>query len=133
MTPDQWRNEGIENSNGPILDEELPHLYARAKINISIDHVVSMGYWSDRNAQIMACGGFVLFRYVPFSEMVFGDNVAYFYDKDEMLMKIDHYLNDEQSRREIADRGYTYAQFNLKVANRVRQMLKVLRYENRSV
>ena len=79
---------GFKDQRGPIMDEGLPELYARARVILSIDHTLEAGYWSDRNAQIMACGRRPLFRYIPLSEARFGDRVDYFYGVDDCLEKI---------------------------------------------
>lgn len=110
----------------PVMDRDLIELYARAKIILSIDHTLEAGYWSDRNAQIMACGGFTLFRYVPLSENTFHDKVAYFYNTEDCLKKIDYWFNNEEKRRYMAERGYEYAQLNLKVKNRVKDLLTIV-------
>lgn len=127
VTPDQWREQGLKNVHGPIMDHGLPELYAKARINLSIDHTIEAGYWSDRNAQIMACGGFVLFHYVPLSEAVFRDNLAYFYDQEDCLEKIAYYLEEIPEREIIADKGYDFAQSDLKVSNRVKDLLTIVR------
>lgn len=127
VTPDQWKAEGFKNVHGPVMDEGLPELYARAKINFSMDHVLSAGYWSDRNAQIMACGGFVLFRYVPLSESTFGGNVAYFYNTEDCLEKIAYYLEHEEEREQIAQNGYIHAHRNLMVRHRVKELLTIVK------
>lgn len=126
VTPEQWRAEGFKNVNGPVMDHGLPELYSRAKINLSIDWKYSAGYWSDRNAQIMACGGFVLFRHVPMSEVVFRDNIGYFYNETDMLDRIDYWLRNPSERILKAHEGYAYAQSNLKVKNRVQDLLTIV-------
>ena|SRR3990167_5124101 len=123
VTPEQWKAEGLKNVHPPIMDRGLPELYAKAKINLSIDWKYSTGYWSDRNAQIMACKGFVLFRHVPMSEAVFRDYIEYFHTPQQCLDKIDYYLKNEKEREQISAWGYQYAQNNLKVINRVKDML----------
>lgn len=126
VTPDDWKREGFKNVHGPIMDHGLPALYAATKINLSIDWKHSMGYWSDRNAQIMCCGGFVLFRYVPLSETVFKDKVAYFYNTEDCLKKIAYYLENEAERNTIAERGYKCAVKHFKVSGRVKEMLTIV-------
>lgn len=84
---------GFKDQRGPIMDEELPGLYARAEVILSIDHTLEAGYWSDRNAQIMACGRRPLFRYVPLSEVRFKNRVTYFYNINDCLEKIDNWLD----------------------------------------
>lgn len=128
FTPDDWRDRGFKNVNGPVMDEGLPGLYARAKINISIDHTIEAGYWSDRNAQIMACGGFVLARYVPMMETVFRENIAYFYNTEDCLEKLGNLLRPDiaYTREDYAQKGYEYAQKNLMVRNRVMDLLTIV-------
>jgi hypothetical protein len=83
---------GFKDVRPPVMDEGLPELYARAKIILSIDHTIEAGYWSDRNAQIMACGGRPLFRYVPLSEARFGQYVDYFYSLEGCLNSVQYRL-----------------------------------------
>lgn len=126
VTPDQWKEQGLKNVHGPIMDHGLPELYGKSKIVVSVDWKQAEGYWSDRNAQAMCCGAFVLFKYVPMSELVFSEGVAYFNTIDECLEKIEFYLNHEESRNIIANLGYLLAQQNLKVSNRVEQLLTIV-------
>lgn len=126
FTPQAWINEGFKNVQGPIMDEGLKSLYPRAKVNLSIDHTITPGYWSDRNAQIMACGGMVLMKYVPGSELVFRDNIAYFYNVDECLEKINYYLTHTPPRKDLAQKGREFAINNLMVENRVKDLLTIV-------
>jgi hypothetical protein len=118
---------GFKDQRGPVMDEGLPELYARAKIILSIDHTLEAGYHSDRVAQVLCCGGFVLHRYIPLDEVPFKDNVVYFYNLEDCLEKIARYLDDEDSRLAISRKGYIYAQANLKVKNRVQDLLTIVR------
>lgn len=124
VTPDQFKEQGFKNVHGPVMDRELPQLIARAKVNLSIDHTLEAGYWSDRNAQIMACGGTVLFRYVPMSEVVFRDSVLYFYNIEDCLEKIKGLLANPFS---LSYRIAEFAQNNLMVKNRVKDLLPIVR------
>jgi hypothetical protein len=122
--------DGFNNVRPAILDEGLPELYARAKIILSIDHTIEAGYWSDRLAQIMCCGGFALQRYVPMMEVHFpeGEGFDYFYSKNDCLKKISKWLSpgEEQYREDIARYGYEFAQQNHKVINRVKDLLTIV-------
>lgn len=113
---------GFKDVRPPLMDLDLPELYARAKIVLSIDHTIEAGYWSDRNAQIMACGGFVLCRYVSPMESIFRRNISYFHNLEECLEMIDEWLVHED-RELFADQGYRYAQENLKVINKAQELL----------
>lgn len=127
VTPEQWRNEGFKNVHGPVMDHELPQLIARAKINFSMDHIWSPGYWSDRNAQIMACGGLVLFRHVPLSEAVFHDHIVYFYDEEDCLERIAQLLErPQEDLDDVAEGGYEHAHKHLMAEDRVSDMLRIV-------
>lgn len=113
----------------PIMDEGLPELYARAKVILSIDHTIEAGYWSDRNAQIMACGRMPVYRYVPLSEARFNVHCAYFYDTDGCLEVIKDLLerNQDEDMDSADELAYQYAQNNLMVYNRVQDLLTIVK------
>lgn len=108
---------GFKDVRPPIMDDGLPGLYARARVILSIDHTLETGYWSDRNAQIIACGRKPLFRYVPLSEARFGDRVVYFYDVNDCLEKIEQQLETPM---------YENRTGNLFVRDRVRDLLAIV-------
>lgn len=118
---------GFKNIHSAVLDYDLPELVAQSKINLSVDSFHVEGSWSDRNAQIMACGGFVLFKYVPFSENMFHDYVEYFNTTDECLEKIKYYLEHDKERELIANRAFNYAQERLTATGRVKDLLTLIK------
>lgn len=126
IMPDQWTAAGFKNSQGPVMDEGLPALYARAKVILSIDHTIEAGYWSDRNAQVMCCGGFVLMKYVPMAEVNFHNHISYFHNVEQCLAGIAYFLTVDEDRESLAHQGYEYAQDNLKVINRVCDLLTIV-------
>lgn len=115
---------GFKDVRPPVMDAGLPELYNRAKVVLSIDHTLEAGYHSDRNAQIMCCGVKPLFRYVPLSEQTFHNYVDYFYSIDDCIAKIEHKL-ELPGMYDIEP--YNYAQANLKVKNRVEDLLTIVR------
>lgn len=119
--------DGFKDVRPPIMDDGLPELYARAKIILSIDHTLEAGYWSDRNAQIMCCGGRPLFRYVPLSETRFGQYVDYFYSVEDCLEQIKKSLPLRVTDPAMGGHFYWYAQRNLKVQNRVQDLLTIVK------
>lgn len=127
VTPDQFRSDGYKDVRGPVMDEALRDLIPRAKIHLSVDIFQSEGYWSDRNAQIMALGGFVLFKYVPMAEHTFKDYVAYYHTVHEALDNIQWFLSQDSERKFRAERGMRFARENLMVRNRVSDMLEIVR------
>jgi hypothetical protein len=125
VTPDQFRAQGFKHVYGPMMDDELPQLIARAKVNFSVDHTIERGYWSDRNAQIICCGGFVLSRHVPMMEQRFNNNIAYYHGKDDALDAVEYWLEHEEDREVIAAEGYElshYYKVEQKVANLITLM-----------
>lgn len=125
VNPAEWMSREFKHVNGPVMDDALPALIARAKINLSIDHTLEAGYWSDRPAQIMCCGGFVLHRYQPLAEATFHNNIAYFSNKEQCLTGITHYLDCQEDRELIANEGYIYAQNNMTVHDRIVDLLTI--------
>lgn len=113
-TPD----DSFKNVHPAVLDYDLPYLIAKTKINLSIDSFHIEGSWSDRNAQILACGGFVLFKYIPQSENFFHDWVEYFHTTEECLEKIDYFLKNPKKTKVID---------SLKVTPRVKGLLEVIK------
>lgn len=127
VTPDEWKAAGFKVVNGPVMDQALPALIARAKINISIDHTIEAGYWSDRTAQIMACGGFVLMRYVPLAEARFPAGVEFFYNTGHALTLIDEYLDKVSGRAAPGWQGHSYAEDFLTAQKRVEDLLIIVK------
>ncbi len=119
-------NAWPQGNEGPVMDDALPALYARAKIVLSVDHTYEAGYWSDRNSQAIACGAFVLFRHVPLSEAIFRSNIAYFWGKEDVLDKIEYWLEHDEDREYIAAEAYDNSVY-YKVRERVADMLNIVR------
>lgn len=118
---------GFKNVLPPIMDQGLPELYARARIVISIDHTIEAGYWSDRNAQVMACGGFVFFRYIPLSKSIFKDHIAYFTSLEDCMDRLPQLLERPQEDLDaVADGGYRYAHNYMMVEDRVKDLITIV-------
>lgn len=119
---------GLKDQRGPIMDQALPELYQNAKIVLAIDHTLEAGYWSDRSAQAMCCGSFVMQRYVPMMETHF-PGMTFFYNVEDCLKKIGEYLGSDMGQAKMAYNSamdYKYAQEFLKVNQRVRDLLTIV-------
>lgn len=125
VNPEAWIEAGFKNVGGPILDGDLPRLIRRAKINISIDHTIEAGYWSDRTAQIQVCGGFVLMRYVPLAESRF-EYVPFFKNTATALDMIDKWLHATNARDIAAVRGQKHALAHLGVIARAIDLITIV-------
>lgn len=111
----------------PVMDHDLPRLYTRARVILSIDHTIEAGYWSDRNAQIMACGGLVFFRYVPLSRSIFNDHIVYFHDVEDCLYRLEQLLERPQEDLDnVADGGYRHAHEHMMVGDRVKDLITIV-------
>lgn len=120
-------NEWPQGNEGPVMDDALPALYARARVVLSVDHTFEVGYWSDRNAQAMACGAFVLFKYVPLSKSIFKDHIAYFKDVEDCLWRLEQLLERPQEDLDsVAEGGYRYAHEYMMVKDRVMDLLTIV-------
>jgi len=127
-----WVTAGFPHAQNGKWDERLKYLIARAKISLamSMSHDIS-GCWSDRVSEIQACGGFVLSKFTVGMEQAFGPDKArlvYWDTTDDCAAKVKYYLAHEDERREIAERGYQYAQQYTTFENRIQQCLTILRY-----
>jgi hypothetical protein len=124
ITDQAWIDQGFKNVHPAVVDEGLMDLIPRARVNLSIDIFQAEGFWSDRNAQIMACGGVVLFKHVPMSELIFRDAIQYFHTEEQMLSKIAWLL--EQPLWMVEMYAWTFARNNLMVGHRVDDLLVIL-------
>jgi hypothetical protein len=119
---------GFKDVRPPIMDRGLPELYARAKVILSIDHTIEAGYWSDRPAQIMACGGLVLHRYQTLAEARFiSGTCVLFHNKEHCLEEIESLLTmAEEDTEAIRMVGYEWAHRNLMVEHRVNDLITIV-------
>jgi len=123
--PDQWPPE-FENVHRGIHDHELPSLIARAKVNLAVDHTIETGYWSDRAAQIIACGGFVLQRYVAPMESYFHAAVAYYYGLHDVESQVKWWLEHDEDREVFQRTAYQFSDL-FKAEARVGDILTIIR------
>jgi len=131
MNPDAWVERGYVAQSG-MWDDNYPYLISKAKVNLGLDWRFDVeGYWSDRDAQIMGAGGFVLTRYVLGKEFHYGpdgENVVYYTDQKDCIEKANYYLEHEEEREEIARRGYEYVTKYMDFDYRVRQLLTIMKF-----
>ena len=113
----------LKNLHNPIFGEGFNKLVGITKINLSLDWIISEGYWSPRTARIMCAGGFALVHYVKGMEKTFKDYVVYYNSVEDCVEKIKFYLEHDDEREVIANRGYEYANKYLRPKNRVKELL----------
>ena len=112
--------------------EELASIYENSRI------AISDVYWlHERNFEILASGGFPLVRYKELQKAVtenkitnyFKENneIVVFYSKDDLLNKIQYYLDNPDERNRIAENGRQVVMKNfsqLSIAGNAMQFIK---------
>lgn len=87
---------------------EMPKVFYLSKINLNITSRSIESGIPQRVFDIMAVGGFVLTNYQSELEDFFeiGKDLEVYHDLDELLEKVEYYLNHEKERISIALNGY---------------------------
>jgi len=106
---EEWKNEFAQNYRGKAdhyLD--LPKIYIASKINLDISRINQPNIVTMRVFDVLACGGFVLAdRNETLLELFKEDwDIVCFDTPEEAVDKINYYLNHENDRLTIAQRGY---------------------------
>ncbi|RJP18476.1 MAG: hypothetical protein C4527_28940 [Candidatus Omnitrophota bacterium] len=86
---------------------QTPWVYQNSKININIFNVQCVNAPTVRIFDVMACGGFLLTEYRPFTEELFriGVELDVFHSHEELREKVIYYLEQEEQRERIARAG----------------------------
>jgi len=117
---------GSGTKNGKVSFEKVVEIFNTSKINLSFTGTYDNSvytYCSNINNRIMQnkgkpieialCGGFVLTEYVPGIEKVFNENdIDTFLSKEELLEKINYYLENANKRIHMSNRAYEHAKKN---------------------
>ncbi|MBU0532999.1 glycosyltransferase [Candidatus Micrarchaeota archaeon] len=90
--------------------EKMIEIYNRSKINLNFSNS-ALGPTKQIKSRIFdipACGGFLLTEYAPGLEKYYkiGKEIEVFEGINDAVEKINYYLNNEEERRKITERGY---------------------------
>jgi hypothetical protein len=110
-----WKNATAKNISSGI--------YARALMGISVGHYDTRGTYSNRVLQIMSNGALCLMQRRKGLEDIFKDNVVYFDTAKECYAKYLYYLDHENERFEIAEKGRTFVDNNLTWKHKAKDIL----------
>lgn len=119
---ERWRM----NENRWYLQEEIPHVYGRAKI------VVNLPLSDDLNFRVfeaLSAGALLLTRRVANGqELLFKEGVHYaaFADEAELFAKVEYYLTHEAERARIAEQGHAEVVAFHGLDMRLRQLLETV-------
>ncbi len=112
--------------------KEMPFVFRQSKINLNITtRSISSGL-SQRIWDVLACKGFLITNYQPEIDLFFKDGVhlVTYHSYDELIEKINYYLEHEQERNEIAQQGYEEVCANAQVVNRVLEIFRIITGSN---
>lgn len=103
---------GAENGGIVSYDTQMPQVFRTSKININITLRSIVSGIPLRALDIMGAGGFLLSNYQPELAEYFidGQEVVMFESKEDMLAKVNYYLQHEEQRQKIAYRGWKKVQ-----------------------
>lgn len=95
----------IHNYNIP--PEEVNRVYNSTKICLNIHHRQSKEGVNPRNFEILGAGGFQLTDYKKILEELFdiGREIECYKNENDLISKIEYYLENEDERKKIAQRG----------------------------
>lgn len=104
---------------------EMPQVFKQSKINLNISLRSIKSGIPLRAFDIMGSGGFLLSNYQADFLDIFvpGYDFVYYEDKEDLLQKVDYYLNHEEERLAIAKNGHDAVAAGHTYRHRVREML----------
>ncbi len=121
--PEGWKQQGFKNVMGPAFDQKLSEAIGKSKIVVGISNNLCEGYYSIRSSQVMLCKGFIIDRFSPYMEKELKDGIEYWNTHEELIEKIKYYLEHEDERLAIAEKGYQIAINNLTNKQRCRELI----------
>lgn len=95
------------NHGSAHSDLEAPLVYSSSKINLNISLRSIVNGMPLRAFEIMGSGGFLLTNYQAefLDYFIPGEDFDYFESPEDMILKIDFYLNHDDLRKQIAQNG----------------------------
>lgn len=129
----EWKKLGFD-AEPAVYGMEFAKKVAQTRIVLGMSVEPNCwGYWSNRIGKTLCVGGFMLQEYAPGMELAFGDSIAYFSSKEELMDQIDYYLLAHSERYIIQERGYKLGRKRFTSRARVRDLVVFMeRYLKRS-
>ena len=112
--------------HGPVdYYNEMPLIFKQSKINLNLTMRVIHSGMPLRAIDIMASGGFLLSNFQgDFLDFFIPDeDFVYFNSSEDLLKKLDYYLEHEEERKAIARNGHNKIASGHTYRHRVREML----------
>ncbi|MDI6785760.1 MAG: glycosyltransferase [bacterium] len=88
--------------------DEAPKVFNLAKINLNITRIYALDGITDRVYNVLRSKGFLIINYAPVIERQFkiGEELICFKSHEELVDLCKYYLNHENERKAIAEKGY---------------------------
>ncbi len=134
MGPSSDRRRAIEllsqkyrlNDQRYYTQDEIPRIYSRAKMVLNIPLADDLNF---RFFEALSSGALLLTKRIRNGqEELFDEGADYvaFTTPDEMLAKVDHYLNNQAAREQIAASGYAKVRASHTLEIRVQRLLELI-------
>lgn len=106
----------------------MPYVFKCAKINLNITLRSIKSGIPLRALDIMGCGGFLITNYQEeFLDYFIPDEDFVFYsDYDDLMSKVEYYLNHEEERKRIAKNGHDKVKKYHTFEHRLQEMIKIV-------
>ena len=106
--------------------KQMPLVFRRSKINLNISLRSIKSGIPLRAFDILGSGGFLLSNFQAdfLDDFIPGKDFVYYESKEDLLTKIDYYLNHDKERIDIAKSGHDKVAAHHTFRHRIREMLK---------
>ncbi len=124
--PDTLCNGNIKKMGHADYETEVPLIYHSSRINLNITSKTIESGIPQRVFDILSCGGFCLTNYQPEIAEYFTDEeeLVMYTGMEDLLCKVDYYLQHEEERAQIALNGYKKVMEEFELEKRVDGMLR---------
>jgi len=118
-----------EIARGRIPQEKVPVLYSSSKINLNctLQACVDWDVITLRTYEILACNGFLISDKVPAAMNSLKEYVVFTDGGDDLIDKINFYLNHDKEREAISRRGFDYVKQFASIETRAKELYNYIR------
>ncbi len=120
-----WTGLEVGEVCGPAMMGEAAKVIRSSKVMLGCQHYGDVALsQSQRTWNVLACGGFLMNRYVPDLEFLFHDRIdqVFWHTTDELVDLVRHYLSHETERKAIAAAGRHYFVHHHTYDHRIRSL-----------
>ncbi len=107
---------------------EMPFVFRQSKINLNITTRSITSGLSQRIWDVLGCRGFLITNYQPEIDQFFADghDLVTYKSYEELIDKINYYLNNDAERERIAQNGWAKVNESGSVLSRVIEILRII-------